>query len=68
MKIDFLMISRVLISPYFSFLLVLCSLLLYIVYRSEEGGRFPVERKIAKYGSLIYLALGVITFIFGWFI
>jgi hypothetical protein len=47
--------------------MVLCSLLLYLIYRSEEGGKFPVERSIAKWGSVIYFAVGAMSYIVSWF-
>lgn len=67
MSIEWSIISRILLSHYFSLIMVLCSLLLYLIYRSEEGGKFPVERSIAKWGSVIYFAVGAMSYIVSWF-
>ncbi|MDN5277155.1 MAG: hypothetical protein PWR01_1120 [Clostridiales bacterium] len=60
-------ISRIFITPYFSFLTILCSLILYMIYRSDVPGKFPKEQKIAKWGGFVYLVIGVLSFIFSRF-
>lgn len=57
-------ISRVFITPYFSLLTVFCSLVLFVLYRSDQPERFSNEKKIAKWGSIVYLLLGLTSFIF----
>nr|PZN12169.1 MAG: hypothetical protein DIU64_00325 [Caldicoprobacter oshimai] len=57
-------ILRIFITPHFSFLTILCSLILYIIYKSDVPGKFPTEKKIAKWGSIAYLLIGLLSFVF----
>lgn len=57
-------VSQVFITPYFSLLTLFCSLVLFVLYRSDQPERFPQEKKIAKWGSIAYLLLGLTSFIF----
>jgi|LFRM01.1.fsa_nt_gb hypothetical protein len=68
MSIDWSSIPNIFISPYFSFLMLVCGLLQYVIYLLEEGGKFPVERNIAKWCGLTYLSVGVISYFVSLFI
>lgn len=66
MRESLFVISHIFLSPYLSFTLFLCSFLLYIVFFSTEKDNFPIERKISKWGSIVYLGLGVVSIITFW--
>lgn len=59
----FPMISDIFMDSYFSLLMILCSLILFIVYGLEVPGKFPKEHKVAKWGGVVYLAIGLLLFI-----
>lgn len=56
-------ILNILMTHYFSLLMIFSSLILFVVYGLEVPGKFPREQKIAKWGSLAYLAIAVLFFI-----
>ncbi|GEM_PF-1093214 len=64
----FSMITEILLTPYFSSLMILCSLVLFIIYGLEVPDKFPRERGTAKWGSLVYLVIGVLSFIIARFV
>jgi hypothetical protein len=66
MRESLFVISHIFLSPYLSLTLFLCSFLLYIVSFSNQKNNFPIERKIAKWGSIVYLSLGLISIITFW--
>jgi hypothetical protein len=67
MTMNLFAISRIFITPYFSLIMIVCGLLLYMVCRSDGLNNFPTERKVAKWGALLYLALSIASFIFNRF-
>jgi|GEM_PF-4294345 len=61
-------VLRLFINPYMLFLFFICSLILFSLYYSIPGKKYPVEISICRYASSLYIALSIALFLVSLFL
>jgi hypothetical protein len=56
-------VLRLLITPYMLFLFFICSLILFSLYKSIPGKKYPVELNICKFASFAYIGFSIVLFV-----